>query len=654
MNSHQAPLRPVAWTIAAFIIAALPHLAAMPAWLAAGIVAACGWRLAAAWRHWSPPPAILRLALTGLAITLIVLAFGGLWGRRTATALLCVMLAAKMMEMFTLRDLRLVASVSFFLIATQFLFSERLLYLGYLAVGSLVATIALVRIQNVEAGETDSAAPGAEVQAIGSAATLLLMSVPVALTLFFLFPRLAQPLWGLPDQVMDGRSGLSDDMSPGSISNLFLDDSPAFRVEFDGPPPPVDQRYWRGPVLWDFDGTTWTRPFFSDTPSRQFVPEGDASLTYTVQLEPHERRWLFTLDYPVRGPEQALITVDHQLLSRHPVTALTRYELVSNPEFIDMPDLPEGARAAALRLPEGRNPRSLALAEELRARHPDHRDLIAAVLSWFRTEEYFYTLSASPLGRHGADEFLFDLRAGYCEYYASAFAILMRAAGIPTRVVTGYQGGLWQAGSDYLLVRQSDAHAWTEVWLEGSGWTRVDPTAAVSPDRIEQGARSVIDGPRHRLDLDWLQTLRNRYDRLQHMWNRWVLGFDHDRQRQFLQKLGLPDLSTERIAALMLLVLTLVTGLVSLFLLRRARPRSTGAVDRAWHAMLRRLQRRGLRKRLEETPLEFAARVEAALPAHGGAFRRLAATYCRIHYGDQAEHEADFIDQAKGFTPRRA
>ena len=644
------PFNAVAWTVAAFLIAAAPHLMAMPVWLAGAILAVCGWRLLAAHRGWRPPPALLRLSLTGVGLLLIIVAFGGFWGRRTATALLCVMLAAKMMEMFTMRDLRLVASVCFFLIATQFLFNERLIYLVYLVIGSLVATIALTRIQDMHA-RPGQRTRKAEWDGVRSAAILLLMAAPVALTLFALFPRLAQPLWGLPDQIMDGRTGLSDEMSPGSISNLFLDDSPAFRVEFDGPPPPPDQRYWRGPVLWNFDGTTWSRPFFSDMPSRQFVPEGLHSLVYRVQLEPHERRWLFVLDFPVRGPEQALISVDHQMLNRQPVTTLMQYEAVSNPDFVDMPELSSNLRALATRLPDNRNPRTTALAAELRERHADDRELIQAVLRWFREEAFYYSLRPSPLGRHGVDEFLFDLRSGFCEHYASAFAVLMRAAGIPTRVVTGYQGGFWQANGNYLLVRQSDAHAWNEVWLEGSGWTRVDPTAAVSPARIEQGARSVIDGPRHLLDLDWIQNLRNRYDRIQHLWNRWVLGFDHARQQRMLERLGLSGMSTERVAVLMMLVLLLVSGVLSWFLLRpkRARPRSEA--ERAWLALLKKMRRHGLVKQPQETPLEFAERVAGRGVEGAEEFAELARMYCRIHYGDRPDETSRFSAGVRQFSP---
>ena len=646
------PFNAVAWTAAAFLIAAAPHLMTMPFWLSLAVLLVCAWRLAAAHFRWRPPPALLRLSLAGIGIALVVVAFGGLWGRRAATALLCIMLAAKMMEMFTMRDLRLVASVCFFLIATQFLFNERLIYLGYLLLGALLATVALYRIQDMHARPTRTELAD-DLTSARSGAMLLLISVPMALTLFFLFPRLAQPIWGLPDDVMDGMTGLSDEMSPGSISNLFMDDSPAFRVEFDGLPPSPEQRYWRGPVLWNFNGTTWSRPLFGDTPRQVLVPEGPNRLSYQVQLEPHERRWLFVLDVPVSGPDSSLFTVDHQMLHRHPVTTLMQYSVVSNPDFVDMPSLPDSVRALATRLPADRNPRTQALGAELRERYADDRELIQSVLNWFREDNFYYSLRPAPLGRDGMDEFLFDLRTGFCEHYASAFAVLMRAAGIPTRVVTGYQGGFWH-NAGYLLVRQSDAHAWNEVWLDGQGWTRVDPTAAVAPSRIERGAREAIDAPRHFLDQDWIRYLHNRYDRIQHLWNRWVLGFDHTRQRRMLEQLGLPDMSAEGIALLMMAVLTMVSGILALLLLRPARTLPRSEVERAWQRMLRRLRRRGLVKQVNETPLEFAARVQLQGADIGPEFLRLAEMYCRLHYGDQASEEARFLLDAASYSPAKA
>ena len=535
------PLDAVAWTLAALATAALPHLLAMPVWLGLIFAGLLVWRLAAAHQGWRQPPGALRILITLVLLGLVVVAAGG-WSRRAATTLLCLMMAAKLMEMFSARDLRMVASICFFIMAAQFLFNERLAYLIYLVVGSITAVAALDRIHRIQAAGVSPPTTGREgvLEQARAAAWMLLLALPIALTLFVLFPRLAQPLWGLPEQAIDGRTGISDELTAGSITNLFLNDDPAFRVEFDGALPPVEQRYWRGPVLSVLDGNTWRRARASDDQAGP-LPSNAGEWRYQVQMEPHERRWLFTLDHPLSGPEDATLTVNRELLARNPVTTLTQFDAVSRTGPLSQVDLDPGSRRLHLALPDEQNPRTRDFANELRTRHADDVDLVSAVLEWLNNEPFYYSLQAPPLGRHSADEFLFDLRTGYCEYYASAFAVLMRAAGIPARVVVGYQGGHWQAGGGYLLVRQSDAHAWNEVWIDGSGWVRVDPTASVAPSRVDQGALSAIGGPRHVLDLEWLRELRNRYDRLQHAWNRWILGFDAARQQRLLERLGLPD-----------------------------------------------------------------------------------------------------------------
>ncbi|MGY6629738.1 MAG: transglutaminase TgpA family protein [Wenzhouxiangella sp.] len=656
----------VYWTLAAFLVAAFPHLMAMPPALAATIVGLITWRALAVWRGWRPVPGPLRVILTLALLGLVVIAFGASWGRRLATALLCVMLAAKLMEMFRVRDLRMVASVCFFLVATQFLFNERLVYLAYLVAGCWLATQALGQIQRIQVNQRRSPGnplqPGAPISlaaltlgGLRQSGKLLAMALPVALVLFFLFPRLAQPLWGLPEEAMDGRTGLSDSMSPGSISELFLDHSPAFRVEFDGPPPPPQQRYWRGPVLWRFDGTTWQRAFFADQHLTEPLEESAASIRYRMQLEPHERRWLLALDYPVSSnfPESR-VTVDHQLISRRPVTTLSQYDVVSTPDALISPVLTDLQRTMALNLPQERNPRTLALAEELRQRYADDQDLINAVLRWFNEDEFYYSLSVTPLGRHGADEFLFDLRTGYCEYYASAFAVLMRAAGIPTRVITGYQGGFWSEAGQYLLVRQSDAHAWNEVWLEGQGWVRVDPTAAVAPNRIREGSRSVVDSGRALRDASWLMNLRNQYDRVQHLWNRWVLGFDAERQQDFLKRLGLPELSTTQIGLLMLGALALLLLPLSWFLFRVAGQRPLSPAERSWKLVLRRLKRVGLVRQPAETPREFAGRISSELEQGGRQVVQLSIMFSQLHYGQYSDRLLEqFERSARRFRPSR-
>ena len=646
--------------VSAFVFAASPHLAAMPPWLALTIVLAAAWRAAVELFGLPRPGWLVRGLLTFGGLALVIIHYGTFWGRRAATVLLCVMIAAKLSEMFRLRDARVVAALGYFLIATQFLFSQELLLFAYLVGGCALITAALMKIQR-DADNTPDPDENRAPETSGAASVvrdgflLMLLAVPFALVLFTLFPRLASPLWGMPENALDGRTGLSDEMSPGNISNLFADDSPAFRVSFDGPPPPRSERYWRGPVLWRFDGRTWTRLFYSNRDPERTPRPAPGAFSYTVQQEPSERRWLFSLDYPVRAPEGARLTADFELINRTPVTTLKSYDVISQPNFRDSVDLMQTMRRFALQLPAGSNPRTRAYAQELRGRYPDDRALIDAVLSWFNQEDFFYSLQTAPLGRHGADEFLFDLRVGYCEYYASAFVVLMRAAGIPARIVTGYQGGFWQAADEYLLVRQSDAHAWAEVWLEGQGWTRVDPTAAVSPSRIREGARSAVSGPQGWLSGEWLYQLQNQYDRLQNLWNRWVLGFDAARQHDFLASLGFDRMPAGVKAALLVALAALV--LVPLALLLQAATtnhRRPDRLERAWLRVRKRLHRAGIRPAIGETPLELARRSCDNLD-NGHELITLASEYSLLRYGAFGSQNAiaTFGKKAERWRPLR-
>ncbi|MBY6203334.1 transglutaminase TgpA family protein [Halomonas denitrificans] len=647
----------VVFVLAAFLVAAGPHLLAIPAWLGVFVLAGVAWRGAAEFRGWRPPGRLVRIGVTFLGLGLVIAAYGTLWGRRAATALLCVMLASKLLEMYRLRDGRMVAALSFFLVATQFLFSQRLELVVWLLAACWLATIALLRIQRDEdaprAGTGSATAPVRST--IRGAAAMMLLALPFALVLFVLFPRLASPLWGLPEEALDGRTGLSDEMSVGEIASLFEDDSPAFRVTFQGEPPPRSELYWRGPVLWRFDGRTWTRVFYVNQAPERVPDVGPGALRYTVQIEPTERRWLFALDHPARWPDRTRVSMAFELLRDEPLTALTPYDVISQPDFVDTPTLLPLYRNLALDLPEDSNPRTRRYARELRERFPDDdAALIGEVLRWFNEGPFYYSLDTAPLGRHGADEFLFDLRTGYCEYYASAFAVLMRHAGIPTRVVTGYQGGYWQAADEYLLVRNSDAHAWNEVWLEGRGWTRVDPTSAVSPTRILDGARSALPGAGGWLSADWAFQLRNQYDRLQHLWNRWVLGFDADRQESMLRRLGLQTLGLAGQAALMVAAILLLAPLAWWLrgLLAGAR-RTPDPLVRAWRRVEQRLGRAGPSRRAHETVREWMPRAAATLQ-NRDELLALADRYQRLRYGPDPADAAirTFVERCRRWRPR--
>ncbi len=646
------------FVLAAFLVAAGPHLLAMPAWLGAFVLIAAAWRGAAELRGWRPPGRLVRIGVTFLGLGLVIAAYGTLWGRRAATALLCVMLASKLLEMYRLRDGRMVAALSFFLVATQFLFSQRLDLVIWLLVACWLATVALLRIQRDE--DAPRAGPGRPLgvparDMVRGATAMILLALPFALILFVLFPRLASPLWGLPEEALDGRTGLSDEMSVGEIASLFEDDSPAFRVTFQGERPPRSELYWRGPVLWRFDGRTWTRVFYVNQAPERVPQVGPGALRYTVQIEPTERHWLFALDYPARWPDKVRVSMAFEMRRDEPLTGLTPYSVISQTDFVDSPTLLPLYRNLALDLPEGSNPRTRQRALELRERFPDDdAALIDEVLRWFNEGPFYYSLDTAPLGRHGADEFLFDLRTGYCEYYASAFAVLMRHAGIPTRDVTGYQGGYWQSSDEYLLVRNSDAHAWTEVWLEGRGWTRVDPTSAVSPARILDGARSALPGAGGWLNADWAFQLRNQYDRLQNLWNRWVLGFDAERQESMLRTLGLQTLGLAGQAALMVAAILLLAPLAWWLrgLLAGSR-RDRDPLRLAWRRVERRVGRKGAPRRTGETVREWTPRAALSIRNHAELVD-LAGRYQRLRYGSAPAEKAtgDFIAQCRRWRPR--
>lgn len=627
------------WVMATLAVAMTPQILSVSPVLGLFVLLPLTWRVLAARRRWRAPGFIWRMLAAGAGVGMVILLHGSLVGRQAGASLLTVMLALKLIESYRLRDTRIVVSLSFFLAATQFLFHSTLFMLVYAAAVVVLGLIALHRLTRDQ--QTDPAIISDTVhrpdwrrdlrQGLGITA----LAIPAAVLLFVLFPRLANPLWGVPDYALDAKTGLSGEMSPGSIQSLFVDDSPAFRVTFDGPVPPPLERYWRGPVFWDYDGRTWDTPdYYRGFRAQDLPPDDAADYRYRVQLEPHERRWLFALDYPINRPRRSFITRDFQMISYRPVTALKSYTVASDIDHVDSPELLQTFRKAALALPEDRNPRTLELIREWRAEHADDGELINRILRHFREQPFAYTLRPAPLSYHGVDDFLFNTREGYCEHYASAFTVMMRMAGIPARVVTGYQGG-YQTAAGYLLVRQSDAHAWSEVWLPGRGWQRVDPTAAVSPSRIEDGALAAVDARRTWYDFPWVRQVQGGLDILQNAWNEWVLSFNADRQSRLLERFGLPRLSPMLLAALLVAALS-ITGLV-LYLALAGRGDRQDPAARLYRRFLRRLARRGIQRRTAETASELSRRAATELPQQASTLRRIARAYNLARYRDRPD-----------------
>jgi transglutaminase-like putative cysteine protease len=427
-------------------------------------------------------------------------------------------------------------------------------------------------------------------------------------------------------------------MAPGEISELRLSDEVAFRVSFDGDVPPPWQRYWRGPVLWDTDGARWRGedrggPYHPATLDRRGPP-----LRYTVTLEPHNRHWLFALDLADDAPPGAIITPDRVLVSERPLRERLRYTVISYPDAA-ITGLSETQHRRALRLPVDAGPRARALARQWRARHPDPAAVVQQALAFFHDAPFVYTLRPPPIDGDFIDGFLFDTRRGFCEHYAAGFVFLMRAAGIPARVVTGYQGGELNPVGRYLIVRQRDAHAWAEVWMEGR-WTRVDPTAAVAPERIERGidTEAAADGAvRFRLaDDGWLSALWREagygLDTLNNKWNQWVLRYDAERQAQLLQGLRFGPLHWQTGAILLAVVAAAMLLGLSLYGLRRTR-RADDPVQRVYGRFCAKLARRGLARLAHEGPQHFARRAAARRPDLAPAIEAITGLYVGLRYG---------------------
>jgi transglutaminase-like putative cysteine protease len=491
-----------------------------------------------------------------------------------------------------------------------------------------------------------------------NAGLMLLQAVPLMLVLFVLFPRVQGPLWGMPQDVAAGITGLSDEMSPGSVSSMIASDAVAFRVNFKNQIPPTDRLYWRGPVMWDFDGYTWRASRGINSLPRSYEPIGNP-VEYTVTVEPHGKRWLFALDLPASAPPHDVMTGDYQLLSPTRIVTRTRYDMASYLDFRDNVELKPYDLRRALRLPPGSNPRTAALARDMRKAAQDDQDYINAVLRMFRIQNFFYTTLPPRLGTNPVDEFLFTTRAGFCEHYASSFVVLMRAAGIPARVVTGYQGGELNYIGNYLIVRQADAHAWAEVWLGDKGWLRVDPTAAVSPARIEEGiAAALPQGEPLPLLLQdkyaWLQRARLTWDSAANSWNQLVLGYTSDRQQQLLRRAGIDDATWEKLAAIMFTITGVVMLLVSALILRQLRTARPDPVAAAYARFCNRLARLGLARHPSEGPDAFRKRAIAVHPEFALPVNIISDLYIRLRYGNSTHTDdlPQFRHAVKSFRPQ--
>ena len=646
-DATSPPLDPVsrAWALGTAAIALLTLLIELPPGLAGGFGLAALAVAALSWRN--PLPGWLRLLLTLAMVAAVFAAMGTRFGRDTGCALLAAMLAIKPSETHGLRDARSLVGFALFAPFAAFLLDQGPLAMLLGLASALGALLTLQRLADLEAGIAPLMLRGR----LGTTTRLVALGVPLALVAFWLFPRLGSPLWGVPERAV-ASTGLSDSMSPGGWLDLMADDAPALRAEFAGAMPDARQLYWRGPVLPDFDGTTWTRsPWAEGLPVPQ-VRSGDVAWDYEIEMEPTDQRYLVALDLPTTAPDGARLRSDYGLQSGRSLSATTRWRLRSAPPLQFEDTLNPVLRQQALALPSDRNPRTLALARQWRDdAGDDDGAIVDRALAWI-SQEFAYTLDTPLPGRHGTDEFLFDQKQGYCEHFSSAFAVLMRGAGIPARVVTGYAGGYRNPFGGYWIVRRMDAHAWVEVWLPQRGWVRVDPTAAVAPERIYDTVEQRVGttGGADTLGMLRMGGIGDLGDWLRRSWNTVVVGFDAGRQQAMLRPMGIDRLTPTQLLAIFAgLAGASLLGMV--WLLARGE-RERDPLLRAWHLLCARYARIGLGRAPHEPALAWAQRVGRLAPDTADTLIPLSRRFAAARYAGAVGGMDQLVRDLRRHRPR--
>ncbi|MGK5044731.1 transglutaminase TgpA family protein [Janthinobacterium sp. GB4P2] len=631
---------------AAMVLA--PHALHLPPWLSVATAAPLLWRAVITVRGRRQPQLALLVPLALLGIAGVYASYGSVLGRDAGVAMLALLLALKSLEMHGRRDIFVFVFLSFFLLLANFFHAQ-----GILSAAWMLATV-IVLLAALLSAQYGTLRPRLA-QRLGLLGRMLALAIPLAAVMFLVVPRLDGPLWGAAAEGAQARTGLSDSMQPGAIASLALSSEPVFTARFSTPPPPQEQLYWRGVVLGDYDGATWMRKG-----AGRRAPAGDNRIDITLEGQPSHyevtlqasgQRRIFALDLP-RSIERLpgnpyVVSSALEVLTIQPITSTVRYRVSSQPRYRLQAGLSFAQQQPWLALPGGSNPRSVAWARALRGRGAHAltpADAIAAVLDHFRRAPFRYTLQPPLLGKHGVDDFLFITQAGFCEHYAGSFVVLMRAMGIPARVVTGYQGGLRNGTDNSLSVRQSDAHAWSEVWLAGRGWVRVDPTSAVAPLRTERNldaalpaapspltawrALAGLDGGAHGAVAAW----RQQWQQAEYTWSSWVVDTTPQRQRAMLD--GLKNLPAKKLALACAVLALLAAVAGALVCWRQAR--QGDPLDALYAQFCRQQARRGYSRAPHEGPHGYAARLAAgkATPEAHAAIAQFLAIYAAMKYGN--------------------
>lgn len=653
---YQVPRHAMIWMMLAVVLAGLPHVITGPAWLGGLLLGAVLWRSLIHRGRLRMPPRVVRLTLLGAMVGGIFYHFGTLFGPTAGVSLLVGAFALKLLELFRLRDAYVVVLLGYFVLATIFLHQRGAAAALYVLVGLATLTAALIGINQPESG-------GRAREHIKLAAVMLIQALPLTVLLFLVMPRIA-PLWSMETEESQARTGMSDSMAPGEVSDLSQNNDLAFRVTFDGEVPPRAQRYWRGMTYTRFDGRRWRQAALGDNwrnrdlyfPARGPRPDWwvqwrdqrtGPNYDYQVVMEPSRRKWLYALAVPFSESESVGVARDFRLLRSEEIDSTFAYRVTSYPDMPRGHRLTERQRERALELPQGFNPRTRERARQWRAAASTDQAYIERILDWLEREDFEYTLQPPELGRDSVDEFLFETRRGFCEHYASALTFMLRAAEIPARVVAGYQGGEVNPLGDHLRVRQSDAHAWVEAWLMGQGWVRLDPTAAVAPARIEYGLDRALEeqggeaggGVLDNLgDLPLILQMGYLSDYVEFAWYKWVRGYDQSARLELLAN-WLGKVNPVRVGLALAAGLAIIlTPLAAWILLQRRAP-GLSSWQREYWRMLNLLRHHDIRVHSGLPPRELVTRVAQRNPPAAEVLEAWSRDYEHLVYGPDPERD---------------
>ncbi len=638
------------------ILAAAPHLSNLPIPISVLLLLLLVLRFISLQRPRFQPGRWVLMLLTLLGGLLVYSQHHTLMGRDAGVSLLTVMLGMKLLELHKHRDVYVVTFISYFVVITQFLYNQTFLLALYLLFVVVSLTALLLELNQVSPSKQ-------LIEPLKKTLSISLQALPIAAILFILFPRLSQPLWQYGSSDNSALTGLSDHISPGSISQLIQSPEVAFRVKFLDTAPEPEQRYWRALVLWDTDGFDWfNRKQTGSNLKPAKLSQSSHPVAYEIFLEPHRQRWLYALELPEFAPPGSSLSTDFTILSVHPVQRLRHYQLRSNTRYRTGSPSPEEFQRS-LSIPDNVTEQERKLVEAWRITSSTDQDMVKLALQYFHQQPFVYTLSPPTYPDNPIHEFLFEGREGFCEHFASSFTLLMRLAGIPARMVLGYQGGEYNPVGEYYILRQYDAHAWSEVWLEQQGWTRIDPTAAVAPERIRHPIQLDLAGigspVRFQLDdggrlNSALNKLRLTLDAANIGWRRWILDYNRARQFNLFNNIGIDFSRTMQWLTLSLGLIGLTMSLIALYILLQGQPR-LGPVLKSYQRLCQKLAFAGLPRRPSEGPLDYSRRIARERPDLSAQTDGLLTSYIRLRYGPDPTPEMTqmFRQQVRLFRPNK-